>query len=175
MKFRSAFFFFLLLCVLFSAWRPPLTLTQFISGKITWTGMQPGIRFEDMTVFVTVDGRLSGSSLVDSAQRYSLMVNSGRPTNRYNFFITSLGDTLCLASYPSLGNADELTYDFVLPKKYEMMNRKAVCPQCGKVDKTLKIVYGDGVPAQKGKVIPGGCIISPISPNWRCERDGVNY
>lgn len=55
-----------------------------------------------------------------------------------------------------------------------------VCPICKQTDEAIPIAYGEPTSkslkkAMKGKIMLGGCIISPCNPHWYCKRDRVSF
>ena len=54
------------------------------------------------------------------------------------------------------------------------------CPICNRTDEIIPIAYGYPTSkslkqAEKGKIMLGGCIISPCNPHWYCKRDNVSF
>jgi hypothetical protein len=54
------------------------------------------------------------------------------------------------------------------------------CPSCGSTEDMLPIVYGFPTHetmerAKQGRVILGGCVVSPDSPKWHCQRCGTEW
>jgi hypothetical protein len=154
------------------------TSTVSVSGKIVWTDASRPANFTGMTVFVGGSEHPWSSNKVDSAQHYSVgFTHLG--AKRYRFFITDNIDTLLLDNRELSFYDEAADADFTLPKTYKKRGGKAICPVCEKTDNVRAIVH-DGVPVSfdkrgEPKTVAGGSIISPISPNWRCERDKVNY
>lgn len=54
------------------------------------------------------------------------------------------------------------------------------CPICKQTDEVIPIEYGEPTnkrlkQAMKGKVMLGGCMISPCNPHWYCKKDNVSF
>ncbi len=55
-----------------------------------------------------------------------------------------------------------------------------VCPQCGRSDRTVPIVYGKPGPdlindARQGKCVLAGCMVKADSPKWNCQECGESW
>lgn len=164
----------------------PPTETQFVSGKVTCTDKNMANpfhcgSFSGYSILLFADGKKVAETMIDSNSSYQLFFTL-LDQKRFNYYITDSFDTLLLRSdtllNPEGGETmeEEITRNFSLPKFYTLQNQKAIRPVCGKSDQAAEIVYGDGVAFNsKRKIIAGGCIVSPISPHWYCDRDKVRY
>lgn len=160
------------------------TQTIFLSGTIEWKQKKYPVHYNlaGYTMLLKADGQTVCSCKIDSSSHYEMHFTS-LDYKRFDYYITDGIDSLLLRSESRLTteggekHEEERTHYFILPKTYQYQNKVAVCPVCNKIDSCAQIVYGDGYEIKKNgpEIIPGGCLISPISPNWYCKRDKVHY